>query len=293
MAPLWALLGSLQSESKQYEEAKHSYQKAIDLDASLSAAYSGLGIVLRSLDKYTEAEQMIKKSILLKPTAARYVILGDVQELLELAGEAEQSYKQALVLDPTCEEAYYNLAVLYSYDNDKADDAIKLFREAIRIDPNYSRAYTELGGMLCGQRLYEEAEKMLCKAIELDGAQVWSYVYLANTQWQLGRVSEAEKTYIKACEIAPTWALPRWSLATLLLESNRIAEAEEYFRKAVAVEDDAEAAYHLGRFLCEKGEYDEAIKWINVALRLEPQHCDAKSLASYCGIPLKSTDLNS
>jgi tetratricopeptide (TPR) repeat protein len=63
--------------------------------------------------------------------------------------EALKCFDSAIKADPTDPSAYYNKGVVYSKLG-KRDEAVVWYYKCIDKDPNYSRAYNNLGkGILC------------------------------------------------------------------------------------------------------------------------------------------------
>ena len=89
------LLGDIAMAQKQPAEAVTSYQKAISLDANYYAPYLGGGIAQFKLGNKAKAEEWLKKSASLLPTAPAAYYLGNLaKERGDTAG-AKQMYQAA------------------------------------------------------------------------------------------------------------------------------------------------------------------------------------------------------
>ncbi len=98
------LLGDLAMAQKQPSEAVGYYQKAIELDGSYFGPYLGGGVAQYKLGNKAKAEEWLKKSASLLPTAPAVYYLGaiakdrgDVQEarkLFEAAAQSQSEYGQ-------------------------------------------------------------------------------------------------------------------------------------------------------------------------------------------------------
>lgn len=274
---VWAWMGNLEVEREQYAAAIAAFERALKLDPQLAGALSGMGRALESMGKLHEAEVVLKKSVIVRPTAARFVLLGDVQLQLHLDGEAESSFREALRLEPDNTEALFNLALLIRPD--ASDQATMLLRRAIEIDPLYAGAYGELGFQLLGDKALDEAEHMLRTSIVLDPSKPWTRIYLANTLWAQGFVDEAESEFMCARDLAPLWGLPSLLLGNLYEDLGRSAEAEQCYHIAVTSDPtDADAAYHLGAYYRRIGTSTAARHWLERALELNPSHALAKKI---------------
>ena len=100
----------LDEEEGTYDRAEEAYQKALELDPTLSNALTNLGNLNYRRDQLDAAE--------------RY-------------------YRRALECDPEQPEALYNLGFL-RFERDEIDSAILLFRQAVGSDPSFADAHFNL-----------------------------------------------------------------------------------------------------------------------------------------------------
>ena len=64
-------LGDLYRDLKRYEDAEHSYRKALEINAGYAAAYIGLGLLFKELKRYDEAETQFRKAMEACPRGKR------------------------------------------------------------------------------------------------------------------------------------------------------------------------------------------------------------------------------
>lgn len=64
-------------------------------------------------------------------------------------------------------DVHYNLGNAL-YLNEKTAEAVKHYREAIKLNPVKPESYYNLGNALSNQEKYEEAIKMYQRAVDLD-----------------------------------------------------------------------------------------------------------------------------
>jgi NAD-dependent SIR2 family protein deacetylase len=118
--------------------------------------------------------------------------------------------------------------------------AEKIYRKAIKVNPNYMDAYNNLGNLLINdKKRLAEAEEIYRKAIQLNP-------YFDKPYYNLGilltkdenRSDEAEEMYRKAIEINPNYDRAYYNLACLWSESRKEENKEkafEYLKKGVEI----------------------------------------------------------
>ncbi|MGI8642144.1 MAG: tetratricopeptide repeat protein [Pyrinomonadaceae bacterium] len=194
--------------------------------------------------------------------------------------EAEKNYREAIKLDPNYTSAYYNLGVLLDQDKSRLADAEAMYRRAIEVNPNYADAYNNLGVLLDeDERPWNEAEELYRKAIEINPNYADAYYNLGGLLAKdENRWSEAEEMYRKVIEINPNYADAYYNLGILLAkDENRWAEAEEMYRKAIEINPNyADAYYNLGILLfTDENRLKEAEELYRKAIKINPSYTNA------------------
>lgn len=91
-------------------------------------------------------------------------ILHDRKGLKDLALE---SLRKALAEDRSNPDVYYNIGVLYSQQT-RYDEAVDALRACIRLKPDHSPAYTQLGNVFYIRGLKQEAAAAYAEALKID-----------------------------------------------------------------------------------------------------------------------------
>jgi serine/threonine protein kinase/tetratricopeptide (TPR) repeat protein len=168
--------------------------------------------------------------------------LGDLH-LKDANDKAVDLYKQALDQDPKFALAYIGLAGCYidrvkrfHQEETWLDSAINLCQQAIALDPNQLRAYTELANAFNLKGWFDRMEEPVHKALEL-----------APNDWDANRMAAAEST-----------------------EFRRPKEMYESIRKCFVTNPfDSWAPYELALICWSIGAKDLAEKWMQRAVDLE------------------------
>jgi tetratricopeptide (TPR) repeat protein len=113
--------------------------------------------------------------------------------------EAIPHYLEAIRLDRHYSDPWSNLAVAYSVKN-KIDKAISALRQAIKILPNYPEAYNNLGTLMIRKKRYDAAEKILQIAIKIRPWYGKAYYNLGRLYMDKGDMEKAWGSFKKATE---------------------------------------------------------------------------------------------
>jgi tetratricopeptide (TPR) repeat protein len=123
------------SKMDKNQEALELYQKAIAIKPDDAALYTNLGVILSKLGKNTESQEAFRKAATLNPasSAQNFYNIGATLVNNGKSAEAAESFKQAIAADPNFAEAYYQLGLCLSGNQDTAGDAINALQKYIQI----------------------------------------------------------------------------------------------------------------------------------------------------------------
>ena len=145
-------------------------------------------------------------------------------------------------------------------DQGKLDEAIKEYREAIRLNPDDPYVHGNLGIVLSEQGKLDEAIKEYREAIRLNPDDPIDHNNLGEVLLNKGQLDEAIKEYREAIRLKPDQAEFHSNLGELLARQGKLAEAIANVREAIRLKPDfPEAHANLGIYLRDQGDYTEAI----------------------------------
>jgi tetratricopeptide (TPR) repeat protein len=168
-------LGWLNAVEKDSSKAYANFQKAIEIDSSMIAAYQARSYtslwifkasyetVMKDLDyQFRHATSEAKKASIL------YFMSWSALRYIKDFGKALKYIDEAIDLNGT-DPSFYELRALVNYSKNElnVDLAMEDLNKAIGIDPNYGTAYLQKGILAALKGNYAESCKMLEKAIEL------------------------------------------------------------------------------------------------------------------------------
>jgi TolB-like protein/Tfp pilus assembly protein PilF len=229
----YAVLGLLQDERHQYEDALASFRGALELYPGSAWMYSWYAGTLHALGRLEEALKLRRNAVELDPLSAFMItMVGNDLNALGRFDEGLSWYKKSFQINPDYPYNLYNIAFHYRLVSREYGEAIRWYGKAIASDPGdpYSPAalgglYMELGdsdnasywiqrsiethpGSLASNNLmqllylYQRDETAGLeygrKAFAIDGGSSWSLapvILLGDREVRAGRYSEARDLY--------------------------------------------------------------------------------------------------
>ena len=193
----WAL-----NQERRWDEGLGYFRAALALRPNSSAAYNGLGEILRSMGR---------------------------------ADEAIDPLEQALRLDSGNMLAHYNLAFAL-YSKGRLDGAIDHWQQALRIAPESAALHNNLGMSLKDRGRLDEAVEHLRQSVRIDPKSAFGQINLGLALYAKGRVDEAFDHVQQSVNLDPNYVLAHGDLAVLLRARGRVAEAIDHLQQAVRLE---------------------------------------------------------
>lgn len=270
------LLGVIENQTNNYQQAVDLIEKAITIDPQSAPAYNNLGNALCGLKKYEKAVKCYETAVSLKVDYAQaYNNMGNAQSALHQFQLANENYEKAIALKPDYTEALSNWGVALK-ELKQYDAALQKFNKAIELNPNYVDAYNNQGAALSDLKRYEEAIRSYEKALEIkpDNAQVYNNQGVALNA--IKRHLDAIESYKKAIAIQKSYPDAYSNLGVALNDLKQHQAAVEKYNVAIDIKPDFALAYcNRGVALNELKQYRQAIESYNEAIRMQPDYADA------------------
>lgn len=201
-------LGSVYYQYGKYAESEAQYKKALTSlkksEERTLTAYN-LSKVLYDNKNYTEAARYgwiayDEKDFLINDTQQANVVYNYalIQEKNEKLEDAVSLYKEALTLNPKHVKSKINLSALYMAENNPdADKALELLLDAYKTDNSDFSVNNNLGTAYMLKEQYDYAEKFYKAAIDIVPDDEDALFNLANAQMKGGKPSEAVYNFTK------------------------------------------------------------------------------------------------
>jgi tetratricopeptide (TPR) repeat protein len=299
------LLGQAYEGLERFEDARCAYQRACDEDASPIRRLSGIneaireiahqqGALLVDIDRLFEQQSehgLVGFNLIedyVHPTRQGHELIAwQIWEAMEQAGWFnDKSHAQKAVFDSILARRrpqipaqnavwFYNQGVVLEKQG-QVDAAVKSYRQAVELSPNYSNALLNLGKALAETGHFTEAAARYQEALRIRPDLVDAHTGLGAALTRLGRLDEAVAHYQEALRVRPNSAEAHNNLGVALAGRGQLDEAMVHYQKALEINPDhAEAHNNLGVALDGCGRVDEAMLHYQKALQIKPDHADA------------------
>lgn len=279
---------------ERYQDAKETYQDAIQFDPVREDTYLAFGEFLRARNRQSERIDLYRAMVVALPESAiAYAQLADSLTYPaarnQSQGEtAESAYRKAISLDPEQIDLYLGLGTHLADlngapwtggvpDKEQLDEAEVVFREAIRLDPENLGIYQRLGVLAFLRGDTEAGVAAYQKAVEQFPNNLALYEHFGDyLSFWARRPNRAEALYREAIERGLISELIYVALGNAVLEQRRNLDreyiaAEAAYREALPLSEEGMAYTRLADFLSDVvNQPAEAILLLEQAIQRFP-----------------------
>lgn len=191
--------------------------------------------------------------------------------------EARKRYFGVLAIDARHAKSLHGLGLIARQTGD-IDGAIRLFRQAVAIEPDDANYQFSLGGILQAVHRQDEALAAYSHALVINPEFAVAHNNVAALLQQMGKLEEAKEHFEQAVLIQPDYAAAHCNLGALLQNLGDLDGAVSSLERALAIRPDlAEAHNNLGLVLRQLGRPEEARGHYERAIALRPNYAEANS----------------
>ena len=166
----------------------------------------------------------------------------------------------------------------HSAERESLTSAEIVFKQALKLDPNYGPAQAGLGETYLSlyhntqqKRWIEPAQQACAKAIELGNAGAEGHTCLGTLENATGQFEKAAAQFQQAVQLDPVNDQAYWHLAEAYQNLNQLDKAEQTYQRRISVRPNYWRGYSaLGVFYISQAEYDKAQTMFEKAASLKP-----------------------
>ncbi|KAG8199948.1 hypothetical protein JTE90_006195 [Oedothorax gibbosus] len=265
------------------------YKSSLNVNQRNGKLFNNMGKVLESLNRPEEALEHYESAKKIEPKDVRsYLNIGRILTSLRRFDEAEATYRKAqrLLPSPSSEtqqevhvtpshlQLFLNLALLISQNETRLEEADAVYKKALELKTDFTKAYLNRGDVLIKMNRTKEAEAMYHRALEYDKTNPDLYFNLGVVLMDQGRNMEALEEFNKALELEPDHE-KSLELSAVLMHGSGIPNhknlAEIRLEKIIDRGKETERVYiNLGLVAIDNKNYPSAEKWFRKALQKDP-----------------------
>ncbi|PID30277.1 MAG: hypothetical protein CR982_01280 [Candidatus Cloacimonadota bacterium] len=180
----------------------------------------------------------------------------------------EDSYSKS----PNKDRVAYNLGLSY-YNKKEYEKAKKLYKKAIKLNPNYVNPYHNLATIFMNQKKWDDALFYFTKADQFSEKNINTLYNLGTVWFYKGNFERSEHYYSKVLSLDPKNIETLLNLAKVMKKQENLKEAENYLLKLLKLDNNNfEGVLMLGNILYLEKRYDEAEKYYSIAENINPNH---------------------
>jgi tetratricopeptide (TPR) repeat protein len=210
----------------QAAEARRHFEAAVALDASLAAAWFGLGEALAPTAEGGGADAVAayRKAVALAPGDPKAALaLMRLMVKLGRNDDAIAAARMAATSDLQVADLLNTLGLSLDAIG-RRGEAVMVLRSLALLRPDVASVYDNLGNVLLSTGQAAEAEACHRRALSLGSQSAMTWSNLGNALHRQGRLDESEAAYRRALDLAPNVAKFHTNLALTLLLAGRFEE---------------------------------------------------------------------
>ena len=264
--------------------AKKGY--LLSQSAFADANFSSTHPVMKELDEIAhalsrgEAEAAAMRAYALAPkfpdAHALFNLLGVAAAATQREEDAIKAFKRAIYLKPNYMEARANLASRMMALSD-FETALRVSEEGLEIAPGDALVLNAMTVCLIGLKRFEDALDSGHKAVAAKPGSAEAHNNLGICFRRLGKWQDASNSFARALEINPDFADALSNLGLVEVKRGNILEGVNLYKRCLDLNANSATAHgNLGLAYLELKQFDDAVRHFEHAMRIDGDFVDAE-----------------
>ncbi|HPN64463.1 MAG TPA: tetratricopeptide repeat protein [Candidatus Goldiibacteriota bacterium] len=273
-----------------YEEAEAELKKAVQINKEYALAYYNLSFVYGELSKDEEAQMCYNRAVELNPSFVQSNKTLVIEHFDEKSQKREKFVES--MNEDRKEEAYYNLARVNKMKG-YTDDAIREIKKAISHNGANPAYYNFFGELLIKKHLLSDAIEVFKQTLKIDPEMADAKVNIAVAYREMGDYKKALAVLDAVEEENPEFRRIELERAVVFIKQDLLDDAVKKLKAHLEKEPyDTEGRYYLGTCYYRLKRYDEAVTEFRSALELQPHYMRRPEINLYLGLVLTDKGRN-
>ncbi|NNE68688.1 MAG: tetratricopeptide repeat protein [Pyrinomonadaceae bacterium] len=263
--------GQVYDEQDENALARENYEKALEIDSSLSAVKAALGYIYYGEGRIEDSNILITEALAEgEDNEEIQYFLGLIRYKQGQDDAAAAALRKSISIDAENAEAHYYLGAVL---NRKGEDqnAINSFERSVQLDPKFVNAWFDLGVVYYNNERYQDAINAFDKAVrdnanstdELRRIYAESHANWAEAYRQMGDLDLAISKYRIAVGLITDDAELFSTFGFVLGSKNLWKDAVTNFEKAVDIQPDALNYANLGWAYLRSAQNNREVRYFD------------------------------
>jgi len=277
MARQQLVKGNFAFEEGRYEEAVRYFREATHNDSLNAEAWNNLGLAHLKQDESDPARFAFARAIMLDPTAGEALLnhartglhLHQYFSVLQDMDDLDRIWPDSSIILFTRGLCFHAMGRL--------DQALGVFQQALRADPDNYESYINIGSVLYQMDRLDSAEWYSWKGLsinsqEANGYNTLSLIYLKKMEWERALV-----LVDSALKLSPGQPYYLNNKGQIEMAMGHYSSAESLFNQSMRIDPyNARVYRNKGILMLKNNRPNEAVRLIAKALQLGPASPDMK-----------------
>jgi len=274
---------------RRYEEALQTLDKAALLDSRDINLYILKTDAFLALDQPEKAVDLLENALEKFSGEERIDLLFELADVYDDYEEFDKIFdclKMILEDDPNNEEALYKICFWTDFTG-RNEESIKLHTQIINEFPYNELAWFNLAAAYQGLKLYEKSIDAYQYAVTIEEKFDYAYRNMADAYIKLRKYREAIEALQKVAELAKPEDLIYEAIGHCYDKMRNYAQARIHYRKASHLNPgDSKLYYKIALTYFKEGQWQNACKQLETALRIHHQQAEYNLLMGECKMQL-------
>ena len=229
-----------------------------------------------------QAKKHLKKLCKFEPDNFHaWYSLGSINGQLGKFNDAIKSLHKALSIEPSSIEALSILGLAF-FSANRHEEAITIYNKLITLDPNNIDALINIGAAYIVLEKYKKAIPYLQRSLKIEKNSV-AFANLGKAYHHINENINAQKQLKIALEIDPTSLDALMIMGDIHHKRHNHEKSLEYYKRVIQYHPDAvEGWNNVGLVLYDIKLFEDAIFYLEEALKLSPQHLNTMLNLGLC-----------
>jgi tetratricopeptide (TPR) repeat protein len=266
------LLGIVDTNQKNYNQAEDAFQQALRLDPGSKTTHNNLGNFYVAQQKLDLAEKEF--NIVLKASPGNRDANYNLGLLLLAKGSPLQAVSHFQRIHPQTVETRFNIVRAY-FAAGKNTEALAQARELSVMHKQDVQLHFTLGLLLASAKQYRAAQLELEQANALNPETFEILHNLGQAYSREREYAKADLTLNRALKLKPDSVETLYLLAQVYSEQNRPVDALELLARAhKAAPENTDVIFLMARLSMSQNYFEDAIPLLESGLKIAPQRAD-------------------